>query len=179
MRRLVTYLVVLAVAAGAVWWFYGREEQGPELSRETFVAEANRICAEQAAANAKLEKPFQPYAAEHEPYFKSIHDNLDRAREQLDELNPPDEMDAPLDTIVKRYAAIASKLAEVEAAAATDQDPEARAALSELDPIVADVTAAERELGICEGRASTERAVLAAAKATRPPPADQGGNLDL
>ena len=180
MRRLLTYLVVLAVLAGGAWWFFGREEEtGPELSPTAFRQEANRICGELAAANAKLEKPFKPYEAEHEAYFKTIHDNVDRARTQLDELNAPDDMDGALDTIVARYAAIASKLAEVEAAASTDHDPEAETSISELEPLVADVVAAERELGVCEGRTSAQRSVLAAAKATRPPPEGQSGDLGI
>ena len=178
MRRLLTYVVLAAVAGGA-WWFFGREEQGPELSAVAFRQEANRICGDLAAENAKLEKPFKPYEAEHEAYFKSIHDNVNEARTRLDELNPPGDMDAPLETMVDRYAAIASKLAEVEAAASTDHDPEAEASINELEPLVADVVAAERELGVCEGRTSAERSVLAAAKATRPPPEDEGGDLGI
>jgi hypothetical protein len=172
-------VVVLAVLVGGAWSLFGRDEQGPELSPVAFRQEADRICGELAAANAKLEKPFQPYEAEHEAYFKSIHDNVDRARARLDELNPPENMDAPLETIVDRYAAITSKLAQVEAATATDQDPEAKAAISELGPLVEDVVAAERRLGVCEGRSSAQRSILAAAKATRPAPPAEGGDLGI
>ena len=179
-RRLFTYLLLIAGAAAAFWYFRGSEERGPELSQTEFVAQANQVCEDQGEKNRALEPPIRPYTLESESFFKEIHDNLEAARKRFDELNPPAANEATLDRLVALYATVGAKFNTVEAAAAVDQDPEVRASLDEIEVQAEEIATVERELGICAGEASFEESVIKPARVSREDPnAGEGGGFDF
>src|SRR5688500_10471589 len=117
-------LVLVAVGAGAFLFLRGGEDEGPELTHAAFVREANTICAELAEKNLDLPPPPIPYGTLAEPFFQDFADNVGRARDRLDELNPPAEDEADADEIVQTLGLASTRAEEAAGASSVEQSSE-------------------------------------------------------
>ena len=150
-------LVVVAVAAFLL--LRGGEDEGPELTHASFVAQANVICADLAERNLDLPPPPVPYGVLSEDFFQAFGDNVTQARDRFDELNPPAADDAALDDLVRVLGLVSTRSQEAAGAASVDQSSEVDALVVEIGQLAAEAAQAEQRLGICPGRTSARVSV--------------------
>lgn len=147
-------LALVAVAAGVFLLVRGGEDEGPELTHAELVREANAACAALSEQNLDLPPPPVPYGTLAEPFFQDFGDNVDAARDRLDELNPPPADEEALDELVETLGLVSTRAQEAAGAASVDQSPEVDALVVEIGELADQAAAAERRLGVCPGRTS-------------------------
>jgi hypothetical protein len=181
MRSRIRVLAVLAVAAAVavvVVLARGGDDGETKVTHAQLVEEANAVCSRLARANAALEPPPKPYDDQSEPFFSDFGDNVSRAKDDLDALEPPSEDAADLDRLVGLYDELRVKLQELQTAAAVEQDQEIAILIEEAVRLAEQMAGIERALGICPGDTSARVAIAASLRRSRQNPLTETGPLD-
>jgi hypothetical protein len=152
-------LVLVVVGVAAFLLLRGGDEGGAELTHAQFVERANAICAEMAEANQDLPPPPVPYSSISVDFFDGLYENVSRARDRLDPLNPPAENEDDFSALVDSYDLMATRIEEASGAASVDQSSEADTLVQEVAEESEEAAAAEQRLGICPGRTSAGIAI--------------------
>jgi hypothetical protein len=147
-------LVLVVVGVAAFLLLRGGDEGGRELTHAQFAERADQICADQAAGNQDLPPPPVPYGSISVDFFDGLYENVSRARDRFEELNPPAEDDDAFGALVDSYDAMATRIEEASGAASVDQSSEVDTLVQEVAEESEEAAAAERQLGICEGETS-------------------------
>jgi hypothetical protein len=170
-------LLLLVVVAGVVAFFVLRGgDGGRQVSHAELVREVNEICEELVAAGRALEPPFRPYSAEAESYFSGFLDRVEEAKRRLHDLKSPAGDETAHGSLVDGYTSIETDLEEAQGAAATDQDPEVIARITEIEATTKQMVEAEKALGACKGDASVA-ALPGLLRRTVPNPLSETGEL--
>jgi hypothetical protein len=176
--RVVVVLAVVAVAVVAVVLARGGGNDGKQVTHAQLVEQANAICGRLARANAALEPPPKPYDDQSEPFFSDFGDNVAKAKDELDALQPPSEDADELDRLVGLYDRLGVNLEELQTAAAVEQGQEIVILIDEAARVAEQMTESERALGICPGDTSARVAIAASLRRSRPNPLSETGPLD-
>jgi hypothetical protein len=170
-------LVVLAVAVVAVVLARGGEDGGTKVTHDQLVQRANAICRRLAQRNRALEPPPKPYDDQSAPFFTSVGDNVATAEKDLDALEPPGQDAGELDRLVGLYDQLGVEMELLESAAAVEQGQEIETVIAEVSQVVRRMVASERKLGICPGETSSQVAIAAVLRRSRPNPLSETGPL--
>jgi hypothetical protein len=178
-RRALVLLAALVLAVVAIVLTRGGDQGGSEeVTHAQLVTRANAICGRLARDNGGLESPPRPYDFQSADFFAAVHDNVTKAKEALDELDPPGDDSAALARLVDLYGEFEIALDKIEAAASVSQDQEVALVLDEIAATAREAAESERELGVCPGDTSVLASVATELRRTRPNPLFETGPLE-
>jgi hypothetical protein len=95
-----------------------------------------------------------PYSSISVDFFDGLYENVSRARDRFEDLNPPAEDEDAFAALVDSYELMATRIEEASGSASVDQSSEVDTLVQEVAEESEEVAAAEQELGICPGRTS-------------------------
>ena len=171
-------LVLVVVGVAAFLLLRGGDEGGAELTHAQLVERANEICADQAEANQDLPPPPVPYSSISVDFFEGLYENVSRARDRFEELNPPAEDEDGVAALVDSYELMATRIEEASGAASVDQSSEAVTLVQEVADESEEAAAAEQRLGVCPGRTSARISIGVVVRREGENPLTETGPLD-